>query len=424
MQLEPGKVANFRRHLTLALCTLLHLATHAYGMLLVPLYLQMTADLHLSGVNRASLIVTIYGGCYFLGSYAAGVLADRLDRKLLLGLSVMGNAAAIGMMGLTHSYGMLIALSMAAGFCGTFFHPSAGALTTAHYPKNPGMAVGWMGIGSGLGFYLGPQFGGWRASTAHWQFDHVSNWQRPCIELGLIGAVVGVIFLLVAKEVDGKARGAGQPHPPLGRALARKIVRLGLVLGLRDFAGVATLSLASIYWLKAHHLPLETTGMLVGLLVLPSTLFNPLLVLVSPGRWRLPTLVGVLIVGGLAVPAVPWVGWKWGVVLLCIFETLQCGAYALSDAATMERVPAEVRGRVVGLFLTVAGLCGASGPWIMGKWTDVLGARAGDPHAYAGAFMVVGVAMWLATFCAPLFSRLGKPDASAVEPYMEISPAG
>jgi hypothetical protein len=228
----------------------------------------------------------------------------------------------------------------------------------------------------------------------------------------------------VAKEVNGKPRAAGEAHPRLGGKLARKIVRLGFALGLRDFAGVATLSLASIYWQKAHHLSLETTGMLVGLLVLPSTLINPLLVLMSPGKRRLRFLVIVLIIGGLSVPATPWVPWRWGVVLLCFLETLQCGAYALSDAAMMERVPEEIRGRVVGLFLTVAGLCGATGPWVMGKWTDLLGARAADPRAYAGPFLAVGITMWVSTLCAPLLWRLGPPVGSAVEPYMEISPAG
>ena len=44
-----------RSHLTLALCTILHGFTHAYGSMLVPLYFRIASDLKLSGVGAATL---------------------------------------------------------------------------------------------------------------------------------------------------------------------------------------------------------------------------------------------------------------------------------------------------------------------------------------------------------------------------------
>src|SRR5258707_218541 len=107
---------------TLILCALLHSFTHAYGTMLVPLYLLMVADLHLAGVKQASLIVTLYGLTYALGSYAAGVLADRFNRKALLGVGLIGNALAIIVMGLTRRYEILLALGICAGALGALFH--------------------------------------------------------------------------------------------------------------------------------------------------------------------------------------------------------------------------------------------------------------------------------------------------------------
>src|SRR5438034_71358 len=158
----------WHRHVTLAFCTILHGFTHAYGSMLVPLYLLMVADLHLRGIWQASLIVTISGIVYCLGSYGAGVLADRLDRKWLLGIGLMGNALAIGAIGLTRHYEAMVFLGVLAGVFGTLYHPSANALVPAHYPKNPGFAIGMLGIGSGLGFFIGPQWAGWRAQNARW----------------------------------------------------------------------------------------------------------------------------------------------------------------------------------------------------------------------------------------------------------------
>src|SRR5947209_8609390 len=154
-----------RSHVTLALTTVLHLLTHAYGVVLVPLYLLMGDDLHLAGVSAAAKVVTVYGVAYSLFSYPAGMLADRYDRKLLLSLGTLGNALAIGLMGFTHRYPLLLALGCVGGLFGTLFHPTANALIPAHYPKRPGMAIGLLAMGTGLGFYIGPRFSGWRAEA-------------------------------------------------------------------------------------------------------------------------------------------------------------------------------------------------------------------------------------------------------------------
>src|SRR5687768_15357293 len=121
------EVSRFRSHLTLALCTLLHSFTHAYGTILVPLYLAIQSDLHLWGVGAASLIVTIYGLVYCLASYPAGVLADRFNRKALLGVGLIVNALAILLMGVTRRYELLILLGVLGGLAGTLFHPAANA---------------------------------------------------------------------------------------------------------------------------------------------------------------------------------------------------------------------------------------------------------------------------------------------------------
>ena len=108
-------VPNFRSHITLALSTVLHLFTHAYGVMLVPLYLLMVSDLHLRGVESAALVVTVYGVMYNLLSFHAGKMADRHDRRVLLGLGLLGNSLAIALMGLTHHYWMVMVLSVLAG---------------------------------------------------------------------------------------------------------------------------------------------------------------------------------------------------------------------------------------------------------------------------------------------------------------------
>jgi MFS family permease len=177
---------------------LLHAMTHALGSMLVPLYLLMRDDLRRRGVGEIALIVTAYGVVYALLSYPAGMLADRMNRKVLLGVGLIGNACAVALMGLTHSVWPDFGAGSVGGMFGSVFHPAANALVPAHFPKNPGMPIGIMGIGSGLGFFVGPRIAGWRAEAV--------GWQRPCLEMGIGWRVVVADFIFDIGE--GGAWGA------------------------------------------------------------------------------------------------------------------------------------------------------------------------------------------------------------------------
>jgi MFS family permease len=423
-QQPPDVHPTFRSHVTLFLCMILHAFTHAFGTLLVPLYLLMQSDLRLRGVSYASAVVTVYGIVYCAMSFVAGEMADRYNRKMLLGIGLIGNALAITAMGLTRQYELIMMFGVLAGLFGTLFHPAANALVPAHYPRSPGMAIGLLGIGSGIGFFAGPQFAGWRAQSADWTFGAVANWQKPLIEAGVAGAVIGVIFLLVAREVGWHVvpRG-GQKRQPLDPRLRKNVRNLAFVLGCRDFAGLATISLASIYLQKAHGLDAKRTGFIVGVMMLTSIVINPFMVYFSPGRRRLPMLAAVLVLGGLVVAVTPLVPLRYVLGVLMTFMVFQLGSYALSDAAMLERVAPQVRGRVVGLFLTIAGTASSTAPFVMGYWTDRLGDRAAQPHAYLPLFATLGVLMILAAACPPLIARLGNVEGPAINPLTQTTPA-
>lgn len=409
----PADVPSGGARRTVALVTILHAFTHGYQVLLVPLYLLMVADLGLPGVSHATFIVTIYGLTYFGLSYAAGVLADRFDRKWLLGLGIILNGLAIGLMGTTPRYEMLVVLGILAGFAGTLYHPSANSLVAAHFPKAPGSAIGIVAIGAAVGFFAGPQFAGWRAGTEWGHWLPVSDWQLPCVEAGLAGVIFGLVFLTIAREPRSKRprvvhAGPSVPHPPLGRSLRWRVGAIAGVLGLRDFAGVGVMTLASIYLQMAMGLDVKQTGFILGAMTLVSIAVNPLAVWISPGRRRLFLLAGCLVGGGLVVSTLPL--WPLAFVLpvLCLFQAFMLSTHALSDAAVLERVAPEVRGRAVGLFLTIAGTMGSASPWFVGAWTDRL-RDASDPADYVIPFAALGLVMVLSSLSVPLIARLDRP---------------
>src|SRR5438552_10601117 len=92
---------------------------------------------------------------YFVPSYGMGVLADRFSRKKLLvvGLAING----LGYVGLAFApaYGWALACVTIAGLGGSFFHPAATSMVARLFPSNTGKALGLVGVGASIGFFIG-----------------------------------------------------------------------------------------------------------------------------------------------------------------------------------------------------------------------------------------------------------------------------
>jgi MFS family permease len=132
--------------------------------------------------------------------------------------------------------------------------------------------------------------------------------------------------------------------------------------------------------------------------------------------------LGVLRVGaGVVLATVPLWPVRWLLVVLLAFQACQLATYAVADAAVLERVSPRVRGRVIGLWLTIAGTMGSTGPVIAGWWTDAMGTSAGRASAYLPAFGVFGVMMIAAAFSVRAISSLGPP-ITPIEIGREIMP--
>ncbi len=354
---------------------------------------------------------------------------------MLLGIGLLGNAIAIVLIGITRQYDLLLLWAAVAGLAGTIFHPVASALIPAHYPGSPGMAIGFLGIGSGLGFFIGPKYAGWRAQAARWTWNWttISQWQKPCIELGIAGLIAGILFLVIAKEADvegssgddcrsRKSLRAVEPREPLGRSLSLRVAGIGALLGWRDFAGMGSISLAGIYLQKAHHFDTKNTGAVLGTMLLFSIVLNPLLVWLSPGFRRLPALRIILLAGGIFAAIVPFFPTYLALPALCAFQSCQAGSYAISDASLLERASPLVRGRIYGLYFALAGTIGSLGPWVMGIWTDTMRGGASAAANYILPFGVLGFGMIVAAFSTPLIAQLG-PSIRSVDPMSEAMPA-
>jgi MFS family permease len=393
---------------TLFLATVLHAFTHVYQVALLPLYLPIQRDFALPGVGNATLLVTVLMIAYFLPSYPLGVLADSVSRKKLLGLGLVINSAGFIGLALAPNYATALACVAIAGFGGSFYHPAATAMVARLYPVGTGRALGILGMGASVGFFLGPIYCGWRAATA--------GWRAPVLELGVAGLLGAVAFACLADEEPAHELSPSQkPHSvslfPTA-TLWMFFIGSALAFSMRDFTGSSMGSLGSLFLQKAHGMDVRSTGLALSVIFIGSLISNPLFGGLSDRgrfRWGFILLLCAAVVVGV-FPHLPRAGVIPAYLLYGFFFM---ATFPVVEAALMESVPDAIRGRVFGLFITIGGLVGNLSHWIVGKWVQRLGAAADSPSAFYGAYGLLA--------CLILMASLGLVCLRAIRKRERLS---
>ncbi len=384
----------------------LHAFTHIYQMALIPLYLLIQRDLRLASVGEATLLVTVMGIAYYLPSYPIGMLADRVSRRKLLAIGLAVNGLGFAGLGLAPSYAWALVCVVVAGLGGSVYHPAATALVARVHPAGTGRALGLVGIGASLGFFISPIYAGWRAEMS-------GNWRAPVVELGLAGfAFAGIFYWLAGEErwpspVTGESAPAEKLFPT--RALWLFFLSACFFFSLRDFAGSGMSSLGSLFLQKAQGFNPKTTGFLLSGIFLSSAISNPIFGGLSDrGRLRWSVLLLTMAFAMILIfPHTPK-GWMFAVFMVYGFFFL--ANYPVVEAAVVQSVPDSVRGRVFGLFITMGGLLGNSAHWAVGAAVRQLGPEAASPRAYYPLYYTLATMMLLSLGGLPCLHAIRRRE--------------
>ena len=385
---------------TLWLLGVLHAFTHIYHVALVPLYLPIQRDLGLESVDQATFLQTLLMLAYFVPSYWMGILADRLDRRLLLSVGLAINGLGFVGLAMAPTFSWALASVFIAGIGGSFYHPSATAMIARLFPIGTGRALGLVGIGAGAGFFLSPIYTGWRAE--------MSGWRAPVLELGLLGVAMAALFFALAGSQPspaGPSRPASRTTMFPTRILSVWFVLASVLFGLRDFAGSGMGSLSSLFMQKVHEFGLHETGLTLSAIFLAAVISNPFFGGLSDrGRMRWTCFVPG--VAALLVAWFPHVPPQWFVPVFALYGFFFMASYPMIEAALMESVPDAVRGRVYGFFITVGGLIGNLSHWQVGERVNDLGPAASQAEGYFSSY--TGLALLI------LISLAGLPCLHAI----------
>lgn len=400
---------------TLWLVGVLHAFTHVYHVALIPLYLLIQRDFGFAGVGQATSLVTVLMVAYFLPSYGLGVLADRWNRRKLLGWGLAINGMGFVALAFSPNYACAVASVVIAGFGGSFYHPAATALVARLYPVNTGRALGLLGIGASVGFFSGPLLAGWRAGALE-AARGAAAWRAPVLELGLAGLLVAAVFAWLAED-EPTPSVAIKPRPRPTRlfpttALWLWFLAAALAFSLRDFAGTSVGSLSSLFLQKAHGFDTRWGGLALSGLFLAGVVSNPLFGHLSD-RGRKRWFTGIMLVSAGLVTLFPHLPAGWAIPALVAYGFFFNANYPIIEAELMQSVPDAVRGRVFGLFMTVGGFTGNLSHWLIGDAVRRMGDAAHVPASYTKLYLALAVLMLAALLGLPCLHALRKREGLA-----------
>ncbi|HEX8898439.1 MAG TPA: MFS transporter, partial [Chthoniobacterales bacterium] len=123
---------------------------------ILPLYAE---QFHASPI-AIGWLTGIYSGMQIIFTPILGKLSDRLGRRPVLFVSIVGTAIGFALMGLAHSMTLLFAGRIIAGITGGNIAIPQAYIADVTTPEKRSRAMGMIGAAFGLGFTFGPLIGG------------------------------------------------------------------------------------------------------------------------------------------------------------------------------------------------------------------------------------------------------------------------
>lgn len=359
---------------------------------LAPFLLEIAGDIGATLTAVANL-VAVMSVSWGVVSVTAGAASDRIGRRPVLVAAVLTLGAARLGLALSHGYGAAVMWQLLAGVGGGGFMGTVFATVSDHVaPAQRGRALGWVITGQSLSLVIGVPlvtllgaFGGWRVAIA----VHAGT--------ALIAAVA--VWLSVPGG-PGVPAAPGRSRGRLRDVVGTRILAL-LLANTMERTCFATMAVyLATFLLTTYEVEMHALALALALVALGNLAGNLL------GGWFADRVVARPLVftvtsavtGALGLPLMLW---HPGVTLSVALGF----AYSLANAAgrpalmaTLSEVPADVRGAILGLNVTMSsvGWLGAAalGGWLVGSHGfESLGVLTA---AAAGAGALFAIVAWRA----------------------------
>ncbi|MBX2923428.1 MAG: MFS transporter [Chitinophagaceae bacterium] len=378
---------------------------------------SMQVDIaELQSATNFGYLMAVFLWIYGLMSPVSGIIADRMNRKWLIVVSLFVWSAVTFMMGYATSFQQLYWLRAVMGVSEALYIPAGLSLIADyHSDKTRSLAIGI----HMTGLYMGQALGGFGATIAG-----KYSWQETFHSFGLIGVVYAVILIFFLKEYKRPALPANDPlkqasgKPSLFKGLAVLLTNISFWVILLYFAIPSLPGWGVKNWLPtlfSENLKIDmaTAGPLSTITIAASSFIGVIFGGVLSDRWVQKNIRGRVYTSAigiaLTIPALLFIG--FGDSLVSVIGSALCFGFGFGmfDANNMPLVCQFVQPQYRA---TAYGLMNMTGVFAGAFITDLLG-KSTDQGNLGKDFAMLSVVV-LAALIVQL--SMLRPKADAVKP--------
>lgn len=348
-------------------------------MPILPFYAQQFG----ANATVLGLLLTSYSAMQFIFSSLWGKLSDRIGRKKVLLLTILGSAFSLALLGMANSLFMLFVGRILSGIFAANISVASAYVTDVTTEENRAKGMGMIGAAFGVGFLLGPALGGVLSKNGY----HLPL----LVASGLSGLNCLYAFFRLPEPAHHHKVEERIKTSLLSNKAILKICLAYFVftLGVTQLESTFAFFMKDRFAFDAMHVAYILAMMALIMIAIQGGLIRTLsqkygenLLLVSGSL--------ILSVAFFFVPKSP------SVALLLLPLSLASVGRGISQPALMSLVskksPHHMRGSVMGTFQASASLGRVIGPALAGVMYDHWQA---SPYYFAGAMMIAVFAMSL-----------------------------
>lgn len=380
MPVKPERYKSAYPWVVVALLWVVALLNYLDRQMLSTMKVAMMVDIReLNSAENFGRLMAIFLWIYGFVSPMAGLVADRLNRKWLIVISLCVWSGVTMSMGFATSFNQLYFLRALMGLSEALYIP-AGLALIADYHRG---ATRSLAVGVHLtGVYIGQALGGFGATVAHsW------SWQITFQSFGLIGIVYSLVLVFLLRENRPEKQEENRPPIPVLSSFKQS---LGILLGTMSFWVILFYFAAPSFpgWAIKNWLPtlfsrtlgieMSVAGPITTITIAASSFVGVLMGGILSDRWIRRNLRGRIytsVIGlSLILPALVLVGFGKGLPGVLSGAILFGIGFGMFDTNNMpilcQFFPPRLRAAGYGL-LNMAGVyAGAFITGLLGKSTD------------------------------------------------------
>ncbi len=423
------------RRYILVMLTLVYVINYLDRNILNQLLPSIKAEFDLSDADLGFLSGTVFAILYATLGVPLAWLADRVNRRNVIALSMMLFAAMTAVSAFAGTFRQLVLARIGTGIGEAGTSPSVNSIISDLYePKERAGALSFYATGLNVGLLLAFFGGGW--------IEQHFGWRNAFLAAGIPGLIIALLFIFTVPEPKRghveQLADSGQT-PPLFQSIfflfsLRSFRFIAFGCAMAAFGGYAGNTFVPSLFSRVFHLSAEMRGFLIGGLFGVvggvGTYFSGVFadwLGKRDVRWNMWV---ILLIIAFALPFFPlyFLSNNFTVAVLCsLVPTMNGAAYlAPSYAMIQSLVPLRMRAQAAALLLFTLNIIGFGlGPLLVGWESDLLHPMLGGESirwamlSTAGTWGIAFWCFWMASRSLP--ADLAKANAPRAE-RAEVAP--